>query len=276
MPIAQYTIGPPTRPNIQHDNGHLSLNKDKGRIDPSKYRKPTAADYKKRAIWLALLELGEAVQGVPLLPENYVLPDALPAYRHFHFSKGKDRIFSYERYVASDRSGKTTLASAIQDAREGAENLYNTFFNGQSHVHFQMTGSAIQCGDEENAILLYKFPEPATANWQKTIGKHYIWISGEVEVIVQNNIPQYSMVMTLHAEDRYNFNIKQADIATGIPDAENGAFEVNRMAQQYMNYGTLQRTLTWPGILLSRTTESRAQSGRDRKPSDNRRIRNRL
>jgi hypothetical protein len=272
MPLAQYTIGPPTRPNIQHDNGHLSLSAKDGCFDPSKYRNPTAADYAQRAKWLALLEGGEAGQGtLSLFSDKLVLPDALPAYRHFQFGKGKDRVFSYERYVAGDRSGAITLANAIKDAQEGAELIYVSVFRGQSKVHFQMTGTAIEAGYKSS-----KFPYPATTNWQFAIGGHSIWISAEVDVVAQNNIPQFSMVMTLHAEDRYNFDYGKQAIGFGIPDSENGVFEVTRLAHQYMNYGTLQRTVTWTGISSNNTSSSRSDSKRDRKPSDNRRIRNRV
>jgi hypothetical protein len=35
------------------------------------------------------------------------------------------------------------------------------------------------------------------------------------------------------------------DIATGIPDSQNGRFEITGLAQQYMHYGELTRTVTW-------------------------------
>lgn len=274
MPIANYTIGPPTRPSIQHDNGHLSISATDSRFDPSKYRNPTAADYKLRAKWLAKLEGGEAVQGIPLFPHND-LPDALPAYRHFLSGSGKDRTFSYERYVASDDSGKKSLASAILDAQQGAAFIYTTAYNGQSSVHFQMTGTAISAGNHKTKFYSM-FPYPATENWQKAIGAHVLWISADVDVVVQNNISQYSMIMTLHAEDRFNFNPGAQDIVTGIPDEENGIFEVTGLAKQYMNYGTLQRSVTWSGAISDQTSSKRSDSGRDRKPSDNIRVRNRL
>ena len=75
-------------------------------------------DRAKYAEWAALLEAAEAAQGIPLIPHND-LPDALAAYRHFLYGKGADRTFWYERYVASDASGKTTLANAILDLRRG-------------------------------------------------------------------------------------------------------------------------------------------------------------
>lgn len=259
MPVAHYTIGAPTRPSIYHDNGFL---------DKFSPRSPTASDYAQRALWLAKLEGGEAVQGIPLLPHND-LPDALAAYRHFLSGNGADRTISYERYVANDENGKKTLANAVLDARQGVELIYYSSISGQSPVNFQITGSAISVGGNNPA-----FPYPATENWQKAIGAHIIWISADVDVVVQNEIPQYYMVMTLHAEDKYNFNPGAQDIATGIPDSENGIFEITGLAKQYMNYGTLQRTVTWSGA-TSDIASSRSDSGRDRNPDDNHRLRNR-
>ncbi len=261
MSIAQYSIGPPTRPNIQHDNGFL---------DKFPPQKPTSADYARRAVWLAKLEGGEAVQGIPLIPHND-LPDALAAYRHFLSGNGKDRMISYERYVSNDDSGKKTLASAIMDARQGAEQLYVSVYRSQSPVHFQMTGGSISAGGNDPA-----FPYPATENWQKAIGAHVIWISANVDVSVQQGIAHYTMDITLHAEDRYNFNPGAKDIATGIPDSENGIFELTGLAKQYMNYGTAQRTVSWSGTTNAQSSVHHSDNGRVRKPYDNRRIRNRL
>jgi hypothetical protein len=111
--VATYQIGPPLRPSIRHDNGFL---------DRFAHRAPTVADRAKYAEWAALLEAAEAAQGIPLIPHND-LPDALAAYRHFLYGRGKDRNFSYDRYVASDSSGRTTLDNAILDLRRGVEAL---------------------------------------------------------------------------------------------------------------------------------------------------------
>ena len=49
--------------------------------------------------------------------------------------------------------------------------------------------------------------------------------------------------MTLHAEDRYNFNPENADIATGVLDAENGRFELCGLAKEFLREATLKRTI---------------------------------
>ncbi len=103
-----------------------------------------------------------------------------------------------------------------------------------------MTGSQIAVGNSD------KFPYPTTENWQKAIGGHQIWMSATVSV-KPGDSPSFSMRMTLHAEDRYNFNPGAEDIATGTPDAANGRFELTGLAHQYMNYATLERDVTWTG-----------------------------
>lgn len=264
MPVAQYAIGPPTRPNIRHDNGFL---------DTFSRRKPTVRDHVEYARWVSRLEGVEAIQGIPFTPHND-LPDALAAYRHFLQGKGRDRVFSYERFVSSDPNGAVILSSALLDARQGVELLYNEHFAGQSPVHFQMSGSAIPIGN----IRYPSFPYPKTENWQKAIGAHVIWISAEVDMERAHGSPSFTMLMTLHAEDRYNFNPGAADIASGIPDWANGIFEVTGLAHQYMNTSTINHKVVWSesNSTHSSTRSDKGQNTRDRKPADNRRIRNRL
>ncbi len=262
--VATYTIGPPQRPPINHDNGFL---------DRFARRAPTMADRAKYAEWGALLDAAEAAQGIPFIP-HHDLPDALAAYRHFLYGKGADRTFSYERYVASDGSGKITLANAVQDFRRGVEELAATRPSG-SPPAFHVTSGPIPCGSDD-PDLGDLFPYPDTENWQKAIGSHVIWLSGSVTYSTTAGQFSYVALMTLHAEDRYNFNPGAQDIKTGIPDAANGRFEVTGLAQQYMNYSTLTRTLRWVGATPDAPAVTRVAAKRDRKPDDNRRVRNRI
>ena len=272
MPLATYVLGPPKRPNIVHDNGFL---------DKYALRKPTSSDYAAEAKAIMLLEAGEAVQDVPFAPHNH-LSDALGAYRHFLFGDGKDRTFSYERYVASDESGKVTLKNAIKDAQAGAIDLFR---NGavamqqkspsgsgfpETPVYFQMTGSGLTA----SARSAY-FPYPDTENWQKAIGAHNFWISANVLAEGLGPMYQFSMDFTLHAEDRYNFNPGAADISTGIPDSMNGVLEVSGLAHQYTNYSELTRYVTWMGLGAGAYEATSSSGDRVRQPSDNRRLRNR-
>lgn len=263
MTYARYFVGLPRRPVIREDNGFLD------RFAP---RSPTSSDRRRYAEWKTALELAEAAQGVPHLPYNN-LPDALAAYRHFLTGRGAPRTFSYERYVANDPSGRTTLQSAILEAMGAAYDLSRSKVPVGSG-RFSFTGSTIACGSKTTG----DFPYPKTENWQKAIGAHAIWISGDVVVKrdTPSGTPHFTLTLVVHAEDRYNFNPGNADIATGIPDSANGVFEVTGLAKQYMNYATLTRRVEWSGTPATTFTVSMTPWLRQREPRDNRRLRNRL
>ncbi len=262
MTHALYFVGSPRRPEIRHDNGFLGLFRP---------RSPTPVDRRRYTQWRGRLELAESVQGVPFAPKNDI-PDALAAYRHFLTGKGAARTFSYERYVANDASGRTTLQSAIIEAMGAAYEIHAREVSAD-RGQFSFTGSAIACGGTTGG-----FPYPATENWQKAIGAHSIWISGDVVAKpgVHSSAPQFMLTFVVHAEDRYNFNPGATDIATGIPDDENGIFEVTGLAKQYMNYATLTRRIEWSGAPATSFTVSMSPWLRQRQPGDNRRVRNRL
>jgi hypothetical protein len=259
LTVAHYEVGPPLRPPIHHDNGFLD------RFAP---RAPTWADRVRYAEWAALLEAAEAGQRVPLIP-HHDLPDALAAYRHFLYGKGADRQFSYERYVTSDISGKTTLDNAMLDLRRGIEEMA-VASPVASRPSFQIRGGPIPCGSGD-PDLAELFPYPSTENWQKALRSHVIWLSGIVTLTAVGSQRAYAVSMTLHAEDRYNFNPGAKDINTGIPDAANGVFEVTGLMQQYMNYSTLTRIVRWTGDTVDSPVASRGAGRRDRMPDDNRR-----
>ena len=63
---------------------------------------------------------------------------------------------------------------------------------------------------------------------------------------------------------------------TGIPDPANGPFEVSGPAQQYMTYSTLIRMVHWKGPIANSPEITRVANGRERKPQDNLRARNRI
>lgn len=255
---ATYSIGPSVRPAIVHDNGFLGLGR----------RPPAAGDYLKLAKWKAMLEGAEALR-----PD---LTDALAAYRHFLEGNGADRDFSYERFVRNDESGPVILQSAILDLQSGVVQLWSA---DQALVSFRVTGTAIPCGGPGDA----RFPYPASENWQKAIGAHYIWLSAEVTatpVSARGSVgmvqPRFWAALTLHAEDRYNFNPGAADIATGIPDSDNGVFEMTGLAHQYDQFSVLRRNISWEGVLLFGCPATSRTSERHRQPTSNRRLRNRL
>ncbi|MDR7036393.1 hypothetical protein J2X36_001131 [Methylobacterium sp. BE186] len=260
MPRALYSIGPPIRPKIRHDNGFL---------DQYQKRAPSLGDRKMLARWKLLLEAAEAGQNVPFLPHNDV-PDALAAYRHFLEGSGRTRRIGYERYLRDDPSGRITLDNMIRDAREGAVGLYERSFPRRD-ASFSMTSTALAAGGTQSP-----FPYPQTENWQKAIGAHNFWISADVIVSAHPAYPVYEMTMTIHVEDMYNFNPGAQDIATGIPDDANGLFEITGLAQQYLNVAEVQRHVAWRGSAVAAARVTLADTSRQRRPSDNRRLRNRL
>ncbi len=243
-----FRLGPPTPPNITHDNGFL---------DNFARRNPELGDYLALAKWRVMLEASEAFR-----PD---LTDANAAYRHFLDGNGADRTFSYERFVENDPSGAIILNNLIADAQHHVEIL------SQGRTQFSITSDAyaIREGDP-------LFPYPKTENWQKTIGAHHVWTSADVTVSGTPPNRTYTMVMTVHAEDRYNFNPNQNDIATGIPDSENGVFEITGLANQYMNRATLERTITWQEGDAANAIITDSDPNRNRQPEDNRRLRNRV
>lgn len=243
-----FQIGSPMHPQIQHDNGFL---------DQFAPRAPTLADRANLLRWRAMLEGSEAFR-----PD---LADANAAYRHFLDGEGRDRIFSYERYIESDVSGQTTLRTLITDAQRHAEVM------GQGRTQFSMSSDAYAAGGSDARL-----PYPETENWQKTIGAHSLWTSADVQVVGNAPARTFTMTFTLHAEDRYNFNPGAADIATGIPDSDNGVFEITGLAHQYMNYGVLTRVVTWTEGDSANPQIVDVDTSRNRGPGENRRIRNQL
>lgn len=229
---ARYRLGAPIRPaSIVFDNGFL---------DTFRPREPTASDYLALAKWQAKLAAAETLR-----PD---LKEGCEGYRHFLHGGGTPYVFSYETYVHNDQSGATTLANAMLDIQDGAEIVWEA---NKAVTRFSITGDAITCGDTD------LFPYPATENWQKAIGGHVIWLSGDVTVSEVKGETWFRLDMVLHAEDRYNFNPGQHDIATGIPDSDNGTFEITGLGKQFTQTATLRRIVEWKyGTLATGGTSS--------------------
>lgn len=229
---ADYRLGAPIRPaSIKFDNGFL---------DKFSKRSPTVSDYAALAKWKIKLEAAESLR-----PD---LAEACQAYRHFLEGMGRPRTFSYEMYVLNDESGRVTLANAMLDIQDGVEEIWE---KNKTLKKFSVTGGQISCGSDS------LFPYPATENWQKAIGGHIIWLSGTVDVLDQKGEIWFELHMTLHAEDRYNFNPGQNDIATGIPDSDNGIFEITGLGNQFDQTAELRRIIKWKyGTLAKGGTSS--------------------
>jgi WXG100 family type VII secretion target len=243
-----FQIGPPTPPTIKHDNGFL---------DQYSPRDPSFGDRLSLAKWRIMLEGSEALR-----PD---LADANAAYRHFLDGNGADRQFDYERYVKDDENGQKMLNNLIVDAQRNVEVM------SEGRTDFSVTSNTYPVGDADP-----RFPYPASENWAKTVGGHNVWSSADVTVTGTPPNRTYTMDITVHAEDRYNFNPGQSDIATGIPDSDNGVFEVTGLAHQYNQYGSVTRTVTWKEGDIPNATVTDADPSRNRRPQDNRRARNRI
>lgn len=254
-----FRSGPPTPPAITHDNGFLAAYDEVNKTGDEKFkeRAPDWTDQLKLLKWRAKLEGAEALR-----PD---LADGTAAYRHFLDGGGADRTINYERYLLNDASGQTTLANVIAYTQRHAQTLCPE--NGS----VQITSQAFTVGQSS----YFSMPYPDTENWQKAIGGHNIWVSANVRCATSGKSKTYSMDMTIHMEDRYNFNPGQADIATGIPDSDNGIFEVTGLAKQYMNRGTVRRSVSWTGAVAAPSVTDDDDS-RNRRPGDNRRLRNRI
>jgi hypothetical protein len=248
-----YKLGPAVRPHIIHDLVFSKFPK----------RSPTLADYWSLLKWRSMLEGAETIR-----PD---LTDGLAAYRHYLDGEGEPRQFSYERYVNNDNSGRITLRNAILEAQDAAMKLWSSNKNPSK---FNFTGPPIPCGNDPTLINVPKnFPYPATENWQKAIGAHKIWLSGSVTVKTPPDTklpPEFSMDLVIHAEDQYNFNPGDADIATGIPDNENGLFVVVGFADGYYQSSTLRRSFNWKGSSLGVASMNSGARPRNRQPQNNR------
>lgn len=257
----RYRLGPAARPNIRHDNGHLDLYPK---------REPMASDRAQLAKWTAILEGAEAICNAQT--GKYFsacgkddLADANAAYRHFLFGKGKDRTINYERYLQGDKSAVNLITNVFNDFQKHIEII------GKDRVKFSVTSEPYTVG--RGGIAEY----PSTANWQKTLGAHFLWVSADVTVAADSKGDiYYEANVTIHVEDRYNFNPGAQDVATGIPDSANGQLEITGLATQYTNFATVARRIRWKEGAPRTSKTSTGPSERQRMPANNRRLRNRV
>ncbi len=202
-----YRPGPPARPDIPWDEDY-----------PVGSEEPTLED------WVKWHEWGAKLHGARLLRPD--LDDALDAYSHYRGNSGDDFDFDYEEAVREDSSIKANVEVEIARAAQAVDQMAQ-----QGESSFQVSGEAHR-----------QTHYPETENWQKTIGGYQQWSSANVQV----KDSMVTMEITVHAEDHYNFNKGQADIATGAPDDENGRFQAIGWAKGFDSRGSVTRTVTWP------------------------------
>jgi hypothetical protein len=222
-----------TRPVFKLDHGFLD--DGTGEIDESKRRSPTLEDLRLFAKWRILLNGAEAAR-----PD---LIDGTIAYRHFLGASGTDLPFSYERFAKTDRTGARIVLNVIEDVRAAAIELDDA--RGGNRFTIQCGVIPVGAVDANGKPLNARYLYPGTENWQKAIGAHAIWVEADVTTAIdpKTALRGFEIKMTLHAEDRYNFNPENADIATGVLDAENGRFELCGLAKEFLREATLKRTI---------------------------------
>ncbi len=159
------------------------------------------------------------------------LGDAQELYHHYIGGTGLDMELDYEKAYAQDGQIRGAVNAEIEEAQRWAEMIQEA--NGKKS--FNMTGQAVNVGGQEQG----NYPE--TENWQKAIGEHKIWGSASVEASGDT----FTMRITVHAKDRYDFNKGMNDVKTGIDDAENGRWETLGWAKPFITRGTVTRTVTW-------------------------------
>lgn len=233
---AVFVEGAPTRPRIKHDHGFLD--NGKGEIDPSKREAPTERDHTSKEIWAKVI-LGGAISQRP------DLKDASEAYKHFLIDNdGAPRTIRYEGFITEDNNGKLVLTSAIDDTRTGVLDVFDTKFPKPAPVAgratLQVTSGVVTVASNS------RYPYPASENWQKAIGGHALWLSATATIDSDPSKGRsVTIKLTLHAEDMYNFNPNNSDIATNTKDIENGRFEVTGLGREFLQTGTATRTITF-------------------------------
>ena len=203
-----FVIGPPTRPGIEWD-------------EDFEYDSASAgfSDHLARLEWQAKLRGGQ------LLKPG--LDDATAMYQHYWDNNGDPIEFDYEEGYNEDSGIRLAVDNEIARAQQGAEALIRA-----GNTSFSMTGDATGTTQGE-------YPE--TENWQKTIGGYQQWSSAQVSL----DGTTVTMEVVVHAEDHYNFNRDQSDIATGASDDENGRFTELGWARPFDSSGAVTRTVTW-------------------------------
>lgn len=202
-----YRLGAPDRPDITWDEDYVWNSDD-----------ADAGDWASAAKWKSKMA------GARVLRSD--LGDALDAYDHYWSNTGDTFTIDYERAYRDDAGVRSNVDDEVARALAGADRIAST-----GAVSFSMTGAA-------SGTSSY----PVTENWQKTVGGYQQW--GSADVVV--NRDTVTMTVTVHAEDYYNFNRGQADIASGAPDDENGRFTEVGWAKPFPTTGSVTRTVTWP------------------------------
>lgn len=205
-PVDGYQVGQPQRPSFHWDEDFA-------------YNTASAnpGDYLAAAEWQAKLAGAQLVR-----PD---LADATAAYAHYWSNTGTPLQVNYAKAYREDSAVRSNVDSEIARTAAAVDQMA-----AGGATAFSVTGPAHAAGQY-----------PVTENWQKTIGAYQQWSSADVKV--EGN--QVTMTVTVHAEDHYNFNRGQSDIASGAPDNANGRFTELGWAKPFDTHGEITRTITW-------------------------------
>lgn len=206
-PVDGYRLGPPSPPNIPHDEDFIYGSKS-----------ATPGDYVAAAKWKAMLAGGRTVRSD--------LDDATAMYAHYWDNNGAPQRFDYDEACREDSAVAKNVDDEIRRTAAAVDR-----YAGSGDGSFSLTGEA-------HPSTAY----PKTENWQKAIGAYHQWSSADVTV--QGGM--VTMRITVHAEDYYNFNRNASDIATGAGDNENGRFTEIGWAKPFPSSGEVTREVTWP------------------------------
>ncbi len=201
-----YKIGPPSRPNIKWDE---DFGYDTRTANP--------VDYALREKWKAMLLAGEV--------GRTDLDDALALYSHYWDNDGKPVTFDYGEAYREDTGIKKNVDAEIVRAAAAADQMAR-----DGRTNFSISGDA-------HPTKTY----PQTENWQKAVGGYQQWSHSNVRV--EGN--RVVMDVTVVAEDHYNFNRGQNDIATGAADDQNGRFTEVGWAKPFDSTGSITTTVSW-------------------------------
>jgi len=213
------------KPTFDMDHGHCQDYPEIGYVYKGQ-REPTAAEKRSELWW------NTKAFGATLI--RWDLGNALPAYKHFQGATGEDFTFDLDDYFDDDPSATTLYNSAVGIAKNSAEKLASI----DGSINMTSKGYAVQYGDR-------RFPYPQTEDWQKAIGAFNFYMTAKVTAVYVFGKINYTMELTIHAVDRYNFNPGMSDIATGTPDGANGVFEVTGLGKEFMQYGSYTTSITW-------------------------------
>ena len=204
--LRKYVLGGHGEPHVNFDSD-FSYNPNV---------KPSTGDYLNWMKWKSKL------YGARLIGH---LEDGTLMYKHYLDGTGTPMTVDYVKAYREDSGIAVSVRNAVREAQKAAERLSKS--GGRE---FEMSSDA---GNADKY--------PTTENWQKAIGGHSLW----GEATVYNCDDKFSMMITIHAIDRYNFNKGAKDIATGTPDNENGRFEELGWARSFVTRGSIPVKVNW-------------------------------